>query len=678
MPDKAYTITIDSRGELKAIKQATKDAEKFDTRLTKLGETSKRVLGGIARWSGVAGAALTGLFAKGIKDAAAFDQQMREVFTLLPNASAESLDKMRADVQALSRELGILPKEVVPALYQAISAGVPPDNVIDFLRTAGKTAIGGVADLQSAVDVLTSVTNAYGSEAISSQQASDLLFTTVKRGKTTMAELATTVGQVAPLAASLGVEFESVAAAISTITAKGVSTPQAVTQIRALLAELARGKGAQRFQELAGQSFQQFLAEGGSLIQALAMIDEHAEQSGGSLISMFESIEAGQAALNLLAGSKFAKDLAEMEAAAGATETAFGKMEEGIGRRFAKVQARVAALSIQVGSELIPAVESALNAFEGKADSPLLEAQLDLLKFRLLNIASTFGGAMIDAIRDAAGAAHRAVNPIARRAHEALTRERDRVQGVLASKVSQREQAQADFAADPLNAGAAIRANRLTEEINAMRAALAKANEQLGESTEYTKRGSEYRADEIAALKDYIESLTRTTQATEAATPSLAPAPAPSAARPAAPSVTPAQAATISQAALAQPAAASGSLSFTERFAAADAAVRANLGLVNVNPFASSTVATQPAGQFTAPGAATAGSAAAVSSQGFGNSGANAVQEAGSAAAQAIDEMRAEYIASFQEVSAAAISAFRDNIAEHAQLRNQIKDLKNS
>ena len=54
---------------------------------------------------------------------------MNEVFTLVPQASAEARDKMIADVKAFSSEMGILPEKAVPALYQAISAGVPQDNV---------------------------------------------------------------------------------------------------------------------------------------------------------------------------------------------------------------------------------------------------------------------------------------------------------------------------------------------------------------------------------------------------------------------------------------------------------------------------------------------------------------------------------------------------------------------
>ena len=78
---------------------------------------------------------------------------------------------------------------MIPALYQAISAGVPADNVFTFLSTAAETGIGGCTDLETAVDALSSVTNAYGLENLSTAQAADTLFTGVKMGKTTIEEL---------------------------------------------------------------------------------------------------------------------------------------------------------------------------------------------------------------------------------------------------------------------------------------------------------------------------------------------------------------------------------------------------------------------------------------------------------------------------------------------------------
>ena len=53
-----------------------------------------------------------------------------------------------------------------------------------FLETAQKGAVAGVSDVSTAVDGLSSVVNAWGEKNITAAQASDLMFTAVKEGKT--------------------------------------------------------------------------------------------------------------------------------------------------------------------------------------------------------------------------------------------------------------------------------------------------------------------------------------------------------------------------------------------------------------------------------------------------------------------------------------------------------------
>ena len=64
---------------------------------------------------------------------------------------------------------------------------------------------------------------------IDAAKASDIMFTTVKLGKTNFDELSGSLFQVAPIASSLGVDFESVGAALADLTAKGTPTSVAAT-----------------------------------------------------------------------------------------------------------------------------------------------------------------------------------------------------------------------------------------------------------------------------------------------------------------------------------------------------------------------------------------------------------------------------------------------------------------
>ena len=287
-----------------------------------------------------------------------FQNSMNEVFTLLPDLSADAMGQMSDDALQLARDMGVLPNRVVPALYQAISAGVPQDNVFSFLETAQKAAVGGVTELETAVDGISSVVNAYGAEVLGATQASDLMFTAVRLGKTTFGELAGSLFQVAPVAAALGVEFGDVTAGLAAMTGQGVPTSVATTQLRQALVEMSKegSKTASLFQSLSGQTFREFIAAGGNVQGALQILEGGAADLGVGINDLFGSVEAGNAALALTGRGTavFTTNLEAMAAAAGATDAAYGTMDQGISRTLDKIKAQGQAFLISVGDRMAP------------------------------------------------------------------------------------------------------------------------------------------------------------------------------------------------------------------------------------------------------------------------------------------------------------------------------------
>lgn len=333
---------------------------------------AKRAGGKMAKAAAGAFAAGVGLMAKAVLDFGGFEKQMNEVFTLLPGISGDAMGEMTDQVKAFATEFGVLPTEVVPALYQSLSAGVPADNVFAFIETAQKLSKGGVTDLTTAVDGLSSVVNAYGSDVLSAEQASDLMFTTVKLGKTNVAELSAALFQVTPTAAGLGVEFGNVTAALAAMTLQGVPTSVATTQLRQLFVELSKegSAAAGTFEELSGKSFRDFIAAGGNVQEALQVMEKGAADTGVSISDMFGSVEAGSAALALTGGGTeaFTNALAGMDESAGATEAAFEQMNQGLGATLDKLKAKFSVAMLNIGEQIAPTV-----ATVGEALGMLLE-----------------------------------------------------------------------------------------------------------------------------------------------------------------------------------------------------------------------------------------------------------------------------------------------------------------
>ncbi len=319
-------------------------------KMTSLGKTmTLRVTAPLAAIGGIS-----------LKMAADFDKSLREVNTLL-NLSSEQFDQLKSDVVALSNEIGVATSEVVPALYQAISAGVPRENVLEFLEIAAKAAIGGVTDTETAVDGLTTVLNAFGLDASKTQLVADQMFTAVKLGKTTFEELSASMSIVAPFAAALGVGFDEIAASTATLTKAGAPTSDAMTQIRSALVALTKPtKDMATLLEKAGFASGQAALDALGFAGTLEALRDATQGSNEALTLAFGRVEAVQAVLGLT-GEKAAlaaADMEEMADAAGSGTEAFEEMDKSTSRTITRVTVRIKNLALAIGEELLPVAES--------------------------------------------------------------------------------------------------------------------------------------------------------------------------------------------------------------------------------------------------------------------------------------------------------------------------------
>lgn len=350
-------IVINIQGDDSNLRKVLKGAAgKVDGFAKKIGKMGIKAGAAFAATAGAIGVT-------GVKAFGEFEKGMQEVFTLIPDAGKETFDKLEKQVKNFSKEFGVLPEDTIPALYQAISAGVPRDNVFEFLEVAQKAAKGGVTELETAVDGISSVVNAYGASVLSAAEASDLMFTAVKLGKTDFTQLSASLFQVAPIASSVDIPFRDITASLANLTAMGVPTSVAATQLKGAMSELAKEgtKADVAFRDLTGIGLQQFLAEEGDFGAAMIALKDGADAAGISVLDMFGSIEAGQAVLALTAdgGEKFRETLQAMHDSAGATDTAFDTMNKGFAADMEKIRANLKVLSIEIGSRLAPFVAKA-------------------------------------------------------------------------------------------------------------------------------------------------------------------------------------------------------------------------------------------------------------------------------------------------------------------------------
>ena len=363
-------LAADGGGLRKDLGQAEQRANETFERLSK---RSRQV--GIA--FAAIGAGLLAGTVVAVNAAGRLDTALREVGTLTPEV-ANNMDAFRDAILGVSQALGVNAVEATRGLYQAISAGIPADNAIEFLTTAGRAAIAGVTDIATSVEGLTTVMNAFAEQNISAGQAADIMFATVRGGKTTFDELSSFLFQAAPLAAAAGVSFQEVSAGLATLTAQGVPTRVASTQVRAAIQGLLRPSDelTQIFQDAGHASAESAVRQIG-FAEAIEIVRDATGGNIGQLTLLLGSIEAVQGALGVTGpqAETFARHLDNITNSTGAADEAFQLMNDGIEQARARLHETFNALVITVGQELIPVLQELLDTVQ-----PFLENSIQWVK----------------------------------------------------------------------------------------------------------------------------------------------------------------------------------------------------------------------------------------------------------------------------------------------------------
>jgi len=213
-----------------------------------------------------------------------------------------SLEKLRDDMLQLSTETGRGAGEIADATYQAISASVDTADAVSFVGTSVGLAKAGFLETADAVDVLTTIINAYGLEASDAARLSDILIQTQNDGKTTVNELSQSMGQVIPLASAYGVNIENLAASYAQLTKNGVATAQAGTYLKSMLNELGDSGSdvGEILKSKTGKSFGQLMNDGMSLGDVLGILNDSVNGDSEALAGLWSSSEAGTGALSIL------------------------------------------------------------------------------------------------------------------------------------------------------------------------------------------------------------------------------------------------------------------------------------------------------------------------------------------------------------------------------------------
>lgn len=261
----------------------------------------------------------------------AFESAMAKVGTIADTAKVP-LESLSGQVLQVSGDMRIGANEIAEAAYQAISAGQDTGNAVAFAGQASMLAKAGFTSSASAVDILTTALNAYGKGADEAGHVSDVLLTTQNLGKTSVDELAGSMGRVIPLAAAYNVSLENLSSGLAIMTANGIATAEASTYTKSMLNELGDTGSAvgKILQQQTGKSFAELNADGKSLGDVLQVLYDSVGGNATKFAGLWSSVEAGTGALSLASSGadKFNGVLQQMQADSGLTQTAYDTMTD--------------------------------------------------------------------------------------------------------------------------------------------------------------------------------------------------------------------------------------------------------------------------------------------------------------------------------------------------------------
>lgn len=370
-----------------AARKASEEVEKFGDKSEETGkqseESSKKGRDGIKELQGVLASAGIAATLNEIKNgffdcseaAAQFETSTAMVATIA-DTSQKSLSNISKEVRSYSNETGEAASDMAEATYQAISASVNTADAAAFAGTATKLAVGGFTSATTAVDVLTTAINSYGLAASDATQLSDYLITTQNLGKTSVDQLAQSVGKVIPLASAYNVQMDNLSSAYAVLTANGIATAESGTYLKSMLSELG-DTGSDVSEVLlnsTGKTFAQLMEQGYSLGDVMSMLGDAVDGDSTAFNALWSSTEAGIGALSLFnAGAdKYNSVLDSMRTSAGATEKAYSTMADTTDKSKQRMENAFNNLKISVGDVLNPALtqvyEGFTNVFAGMSD----------------------------------------------------------------------------------------------------------------------------------------------------------------------------------------------------------------------------------------------------------------------------------------------------------------------
>ena len=344
--------------QLTGFKQASGKLKQFGSKMKSVGASMQKFSLPLAIAGGAA-----------IKMGADFDKSMTKIKSLV-GLAGKDVDKMGKQAREMAKNTGISSQQAGDALFYITSAGLEGASAMSVLNASLKASASGLGDVSQVADLATSAMNAYGSDTLSATDATDVLTAAVREGKLNSEDLASSMGQVLPVASNMGVSFNEVGAAMAAMSRTGTNAAQGATQLNSILSGLL--KPTKQAEEALGEMGlssaglkQQIKDEG--LLSVLETLKTEFDSNGDAAAKVFPNIRALRGVLDLTGKSaETTKEIFdELNASQGATKKAFDETAKSASFRLKKALNGARESFSEMGAVLLTALLPAIQKITG-------------------------------------------------------------------------------------------------------------------------------------------------------------------------------------------------------------------------------------------------------------------------------------------------------------------------
>lgn len=280
------------------IARLRREARQASSQLRQMGQRLRGV-------GAIAGGAFAGFgIAEVTRGVLAFDRELTKINTLV-GVSREQLQAYRQDIIAISRETAIAPSALSEGLFNLASIGQEGSQAMESLRVIAQATAVGLGEFADVSDVVTRIMGSFASEALSAEEAVDVLFSTIRLGNDSGDQFVRVFRKVSAQAANANVNINDLGGGLAFLTAAGFRARDAGTGLGQLFFTIVRPTVAaqealQRY-NIDIEEFRRLMTGGpGSLVRGLVEINNRITEQGGAISDIFVDKESLNVANKIL------------------------------------------------------------------------------------------------------------------------------------------------------------------------------------------------------------------------------------------------------------------------------------------------------------------------------------------------------------------------------------------